>query len=263
MPELTADIAVIGGSGFYSFFDGSTERVVVDTPFGPPSAPISIGEVAGRSTAFLARHGENHEFPPHTVPYQANMWALRSLGVRQVLSACAAGSLVSTLGPGTIVVPDQLVDRTSGRTQTYFNVGAVHVQFADPYCASLRAAALHPGVIDGGTMVVIGGPRFSTRAESRWYSEQGWSLVNMTGHPEAVLARELELCYATVALVTDVDAGVKQGDGVNAQNVFAEFERNIVSFKELLRRTVARAPLDIACACRRVHEGVALPFDLP
>jgi 5'-methylthioadenosine phosphorylase len=260
---LTPDIAVIGGSGFYSFFDDATERVVVDTPFGPPSAPIAVGEVAGRTTAFIPRHGERHEFPAHMVPYRANMWALRSLGVRQVLSPCAAGSLVPALGPGTIIVPDQMVDRTSGRSQTYFDVGAVHVQFADPYCPSLRAAALQPGVIDGGTMVVIEGPRFSTRAESRWFSQQGWTVVNMTGHPEAVLARELELCFATIALVTDVDAGAEEGDGVHAVDVFTEFERNITSFKEQMRLTIARAPIGTTCTSCRVHEGVTLPFDLP
>jgi 5'-methylthioadenosine phosphorylase len=263
MPVQTPDIAVIGGSGFYSFFDEATDRLVVDTPFGPPSAPIAVGEVAGRMTAFIPRHGEHHEFPAHTVPYRANMWALRSLGVRQVLSPCAAGSLVPALGPGTVIVPDQMVDRTSGRSQTYFDSGAVHVQFADPYCPALRAAAIHPGVIDGGTMVVIEGPRFSTRAESRWFGEQGWTLVNMTGHPEAVLARELELCFATIALVTDIDAGVEEGDGVHAVAVFAEFERNIASFKELMRQTIARAPVETQCTCSRVHEGVTLPFELP
>ncbi|MDG3010879.1 S-methyl-5'-thioadenosine phosphorylase [Rhodococcus sp. D2-41] len=256
------DIAVIGGSGFYSFFDSDAHGVIVDTPYGRPSAPITIGAVAGRQTAFLPRHGERHQYSPHTVPYRANMWALRTLGVRKVLAPCAAGSLSPDLGPGAVVVPDQLVDRTSGRTQTYFDGGAVHVRFADPYCPGLRAAAMLPGTVDGGAVVVVEGPRFSTRAESRWFAAQGWTLVNMTGHPEAVLARELELCYATIALVTDLDAGLTAGEGVRAVDVFAEFERNLGPFKDLVRAAVAEAPTT-DCAHCRVHDGVTLPIELP
>lgn len=257
------DIAVIGGSGLYSFFDTGADRVVVDTPYGRPSAPITLGEVAGRRTAFLPRHGLRHEFAPHSVPYRANMWALRSLGVRKVLAPCAAGSLTPALGPGALVVPDQLVDRTSGRVQTYFDGGAVHVRFADPYCPDLRAAAVLPGTVDGGVLVVVQGPRFSTRAESRWYAAQGWTLVNMTGHPEAVLARELELCYATIALVTDLDAGLEVGQGVRAVDVFAEFAKNLAPFTDLVRTAVAAAPSTAVCAHCRVHEGATLPIDLP
>jgi 5'-methylthioadenosine phosphorylase len=261
--EPVADIAVIGGSGFYSFFDSGTRALEIDTPFGRPSSAISIGTVAGRPTAFLPRHGVHHEFPPHMVPYRANLWALRSLGVRRVFAPCAAGSLSVGLQPGSIVVPDQLVDRTSGRRQTYFDVGAVHVPFADPFCPDLRVSALQSGTVDGGTMVVVEGPRFSTRAESTWYAAQGWSLVNMTAHPEAVLARELELCFATIALVTDLDAGIDRGDGVRAQDVFAEFERNIGHFKELIRQAVGHAPSGSVCPHCAVHAGTTLPFELP
>ena len=163
--------------------------------------------------------------------------------------------------PGALVVPDQLVDRTSGRPATYFDSGAVHVGFADPYCPQLRAvAARRPAVVDGGTMVVIEGPRFSTRAESQWYARQGFTLVNMTGHPEAVLARELEMCYAAIALVTDLDAGIEAGSGVNAVEVFAEFERNLVSLKKLLRDTLAAVPAQRTCTHCLPHKGVALPF---
>ena len=262
LAELDPDVAVIGGSGFYAFFDKGVDRVVVDTPYGTPSAPIAIGEVDGRPTAFLPRHGENHQFGPHTIPYRANMWALRSLGVRKVFAPCAAGSLRADLGPGAIVVPDQLVDRTFGRVQTYFVEGAVHVPFADPYCPDLRRSAIVGRAIDGGTMVVIEGPRFSTRAESMWHAAQGWSLVNMTGQPEAALARELELCFATVALVTDLDAGVAAGEGVRAEEVFAEFEKNIEPFKELIRRAIGSAPTSDCSHCR-IHQGVDLPFELP
>lgn len=198
---------------------------------------------------------------PHNVPYRANMWALRSLGVRRVFGPCTVGSLTPELGPGAIVVPDQLIDRTSGRVQTFFDTGAIHVTFSDPYCAELRAAV--PGVEQGGTMVVIEGPRFSTRAESQWYAAQGWRLVNMTGHPEAVLARELELCYGAIALVTDLDAGVEEGHGVSAAEVFAEFKRNIGPFKQLVRAAIANVESVQTCAGCRVHDGVSLPFELP
>ncbi|SLH51911.1 5'-methylthioadenosine phosphorylase [Mycobacteroides abscessus subsp. abscessus] len=174
----------------------------------------------------MPRHGKRHEYAPHTLPYLANMWALRSLGVRRIFAPCAVGSLRADWGPGTVAVPEQLVDRTSGRPQTYFDGGGVHVSFADPYCDELRGAAIGSAVEDlpmqpGGTMVVVQGPRFSTRAESRWFAGQGWDLVNMTGYPEAVLARELEMCYCAVALVTDLDAGLESGEGVHAVDVFA------------------------------------------
>jgi 5'-methylthioadenosine phosphorylase len=215
-PGARADVGVIGGSGLYSLVDDAHE-VDVDTPFGRPSDAVTVGRVGDRQVAFLPRHGRDHRHPPHAIPYRANLWALRSLGVRQIVAPCAVGSLRPELGPGTFVVPDQLVDRTAGRVQTFYDQGAVHVPFADPYCPAgraavveqARAAGLDP--VDGGTMVVVDGPRFSTRAESRWYAAQGWSLVNMTGHPEAVLARELALCFTAVALVTDLDAGVAVG----------------------------------------------------
>ncbi|MEV0947317.1 S-methyl-5'-thioadenosine phosphorylase [Rhodococcus sp. NPDC049939] len=263
VPHLpSADIAIIGGSGFYTFFDEGATEVTIDTPYGSPTAPITVDEVEGKRVAFLPRHGANHEFAPHTIPYRANLWALRMLGVRQVIAPSTTGSLTPELLHGAMVVPDQLVDRTSGRTQTYFDTGAVHVQFADPYCPVLRKAALQPGTVDGGVLVVIEGPRFSTRSESLWFARQGWSLVNMTGHPEAVLARELEMCYATIALVTDLDAGIQVGDGVRAVDVFAEVERNLGALSRLVRSTIAAAP-EGPCDVCKVHEGVTLPFELP
>ncbi len=257
-----ADIAVIGGSGFYSFFDDNAETVTLDTPYGPTSGPITIGDVDRRSVAFLPRHGAQHEYSPHTLPYRANMWALRMLGVQRVFAPCAVGSLDPRYGPGTILVPDQLVDRTSGREQSYFSGGGVHVEFADPYCSDLRAAALQHGVVDGGTMVVVEGPRFSTRAESQYYARQGWTLVNMTGQPEAVLARELELCYTPIALVTDLDAGIEAGQGVRAVDVFAEFKKNIGPLKTLVRDAISASLMGPCDSCR-VHEGVELPIELP
>lgn len=257
-------LGVIGGSGLYSFFTDDARSVIVDTPYGEPSAAITIGTVDDHEVAFLPRHGVHHEYSPHTVPYRANMWALRSLGVRRVLGPCAVGSLDPRLRPGAMVIPDQLVDRTSGRLATYFDSGGIHVSFADPYCPDLRAVATGvPGVVDGGTMVVIEGPRFSTRAESQWYARQGFSLINMTGHPEAVLARELEICYAAIALVTDLDAGIEAGAGVRAVDVFAEFERNLVPFKQLVRRILRAIPDERSCMDCLAHDGVALPLELP
>ncbi|MEW5813502.1 MAG: S-methyl-5'-thioadenosine phosphorylase [Actinomycetota bacterium] len=257
-------LGVIGGSGFYSFFGPDARTINLDTPYGAPSAAITVGAVGEHEVAFLPRHGAGHEFSPHTVPYRANMWALRALGVRRIFGPCAVGSLDPDLGPGAMVVPDQLVDRTSGRADTYFDSGGIHVGFADPYCPTLREAVTGlPGVVDGGTMVVIQGPRFSTRAESQWFAGQGFRLVNMTGHPEAVLARELEMCYAAIALVTDLDAGIESGQGVTAVDVFAEFQRNLGPFKQLVHEAIDNVASERTCTHCLPHNGVELPFDLP
>ena len=205
------------------------EEIKVDTPFGPPSDPITIGEVAGRQVAFLPRHGRDHRFPPHRIPYRANIWALRSLGVRQVLAPSAVGSLTVDLQPGHAgrSPTSSWTGPPAASRPTTTPTGAVHVPFADPYCPAGRAAGhrrrprVGLGADESGTLVVIEGPRFSTRAESRWYAAQGWTLVGMTGHPEAVLARELALCYTSLRLVTDTDAGVAEGEGVTQEEVFA------------------------------------------
>jgi 5'-methylthioadenosine phosphorylase len=263
--SVRPEIAVIGGSGFYTFLD-DPRSVAVETPYGEPSAPIAIGTVEGRSVAFLPRHGPSHEYPAHRVPYRANMWALRSLGVRQVLAPCAVGGLQPAYGPGRFVVPDQLVDRTTARHQTYFDSGACHVSFADPYCPRLRRHVLDGlaghDPVDGGAMVVIEGPRFSTRAESKWYADQSWAVVNMTGHPEAVLARELALCYATVALVTDHDAGVDEANAVSMDEVFAVFAAHTGTLKSVLTSVVA-AVGERDCACSHAVDGMDLPIELP
>lgn len=263
-----AKLAVIGGSGLYALLENATEHRV-ETPYGPPSEPITIAQVAGRTVAFLPRHGRDHRYPPHLIPYQANLWALRSIGVRQILAPCAVGGLRPELGPGTFVVPDQLIDRTTGRAQTYYDRGAVHVSFADPYCprgrrAVLAATASHQiEAYDGGTMVVVEGPRFSTRAESRWFSAIGGSIINMTGHPEAVLARELALCYTAVALVTDLDAGVEGGHPVTQEDVFRVFGENTARLREVLLDTVAGLSTDRDCPCPRSLDGITLPIELP
>ena len=260
---MIADVAVIGGSGFYSFLDGPEEHRI-DTPYGAPSAPLAVGTVAGRKVAFLPRHGAQHEFPPHRINYRANLWALRSLGVRQVLAPCAVGGLRPDVAPGDVVLPDQLVDRTLGRTQTFVESGAVHVPFADPYCARLSAAvaSVDGTVKTGGTMVVIEGPRFSTRAESVHYAAQGWSLINMTGHPEAVLAREMKQCYTAIALVTDMDAGVEAGSGVGQEEVFALFAKNLERLRGLLARAVAVLPDPHGCTCSTWADGIDLTYEI-
>ena len=265
-----AALGVIGGSGLYALLDDVTE-VVVDTPYGPPSDSLFIGEAAGRRVAFLPRHGRAHRIPLHRINYRANLWALHSLGVRQVLAPCAVGGLRPEYGPGTLLVPDQFADRTSGRTQTYYDglplpdgstPEVVHVSMADPYCpagrrvalAAARDAAWEP--VDGGTLVVIEGPRFSTRAESRWFTANGWSVVGMTGHPEAVLARELALCYTSLALVTDLDAGVESGEGVTHTEVLAVFARNVDRLRTVLFKALEGLPAVRECPCGHALDGL-------
>jgi len=259
-------LGVIGGSGVYSLFDGAEQRRV-PTPYGEPSDALTVGTLGDRQVAFVPRHGTDHRLAPHAVPYRANLWALRSVGVRQVLSLSAVGSLRATLPTGTLVVPDQLADRTHGRAQTYFDDarGVGHVSFADPYCPAGRAAALGAGlpVSDGGTLVVVNGPRFSSRAESLEFQSHGWSIIGMTAMPEAGLARELALCYTTLALVTDLDAGVEAGQGVTHGEVLAAFAANLPRLRELLVATVAALPPlqgDCMCADTSAHPA---SFELP
>ncbi|ARF55755.1 S-methyl-5'-thioadenosine phosphorylase [Streptomyces gilvosporeus] len=274
-----AEIGVIGGSGFYSFLDDVTE-IMVNTPYGPPSDSLFLGDVAGRRVAFLPRHGRAHHLAPHRINYRANLWALRSVGVRQVLGPCAVGGLRPAFGPGTLLVPDQLVDRTKSRAQSYFDgeplpdgqvPHIVHVGFADPYCPTGRRVALAAArgrnwePVDGGTLVVIEGPRFSTRAESQWHAAQGWSVVGMTGHPEAVLARELGLCYASMALVTDLDAGTESGAGVSHEEVLKVFGENVGRLREVLFDAVAALPdgAERDCGCGDALKGWDLGITLP
>jgi len=251
-------VGVIGGSGFYSLLD-EPEQVEVPTPYGEPSGALTRGVLAGRDVVFVPRHGPDHRFAPHVVPYRANLWALRSLGVRQVVSLSAVGSLTPSLPIGTLVVPDQLADRTYGRAHTYFDEGrgVGHVSFADPYCPRGHAAAVAGGdAHDGGTLVVVNGPRFSSRAESLEFQSHGWSIIGMTALPEATLARELALCYTTLALVTDLDAGVEAGGGVTHTEVLATFAANIPRLRALLVTLLGRLPAaqgDCACADTSGH----------
>jgi 5'-methylthioadenosine phosphorylase len=241
-----ADVGIFGGSGFYSFLD-RVETVEVETPYGKPSAPVAIGELGGARVAFLPRHGANHELPPHRIPYRANVWALRELGARRIVGPCASGALRPDLTLGEFVVCDQFVDRTWGRDDTFYEgPQTTHVSAADPYCPDLRrllvdtASELGIPARDGGTVVVVQGPRFSTRAESGWFQEAGWDVINMTAYPEGMLARELELCYATIAMVTDYDVGVEGRPAVTAAEVVRVFEENNARLRELLFATIPK-----------------------
>jgi 5'-methylthioadenosine phosphorylase len=257
--EARAEIGVIGGSGFYAFLEDAAEAAV-HTPYGPPSARVTIGTVEGRPVAFLPRHGVHHEYPPHRVNYRANLWALHSLGVRRVIGPCAVGSLQSGVKPGEFVVLDQLVDRTWGRPDTYLDGPIVgHISFADPYCPELAKTVLIAAegiggltVHDHGTVVVVQGPRFSTRAESGWYRSAGWEVIGMTQYPEAYLARELGMCYSGVALVTDYDTGLEGVEGiepVTMEQVFQVLADNVVRTRELLFAAIPRIPEKPGCRC--------------
>lgn len=255
-----AEIGIFGGSGFYSFLD-RVEEVEVETPYGKPSAPIAIGEVGGRRVAFLPRHGRGHELPPAQIPYRANVWAMRELGVRRIIGPCASGALRADLGLGAFVVCDQFVDRTWGRSDTFYEGTPVtHVSAADPYCPELRrllvetARELGIPVRDGGTVVVIQGPRFSTRAESRWFQSEGWDTINMTAYPEGYLARELELCYANISMVTDHDVGVEGAEPVSHELVIRVFQENNGRLRELLFAVIPKIgpqPEDVCATALR------------
>ncbi len=259
MPTLPqAEIGVFGGTGFYQFLS-DLEEVTVQTPYGSPSAPLAVGDLAGRRVAFLPRHGRTHEYPAHRVNYRANLWAMRRLGVRRVLAPCSVGSLQSHLKPGDFVVCDQVVDRTRGRPDTYFDGPVLNcIPFADPYCPELRSIVSDVASDEGitahprGTVVVIQGPRFSTRAESRWLSGEGWDVVNMTQYPECVLARELGICYAGVALVTDYDVGLEGVEGiepVTIEVVFQVLRENIEKVQRLIGRAIPAVPRQPTCSC--------------
>ncbi|MEO6704025.1 MAG: S-methyl-5'-thioadenosine phosphorylase [Jatrophihabitantaceae bacterium] len=270
MTTAQAEFGVIGGSGFYSLLENA-DNITVSTPYGDPSGEVTIATVAGRRVAFLPRHGADHRFPPHRVPYRANLYALRALGVRQVVTASAVGSLAAELGPGQLVLPDQLIDRTWGRPHTYSDAdnGVAHLSFADPYCSIGRAAAVRAAAASGqslvetGTLVVVNGPRFSSRAESLEYQRSA-TIIGMTAMPEAALARELALCFTSLCLVTDHDAGVEAGQGVTHAEVLEIFAQNLPKMRELLLATLAELPAEQGdCGCGQVLDGISVPYPLP
>lgn len=242
------ELGVFGGSGFYALLE-DVEEIELETPYGRPSAPVAIGELDGVPVAFMPRHGPSHELPPHRINYRANVWAMREVGVRRLLGPNACGALRADLELGEFVVCDQFVDRTWGRADTFYDGPEVtHVSAADPYCPDLRAlvveAARELGITvrDGGTIVTIQGPRFSTRAESKWFQAAGWDVIGMTAYPEGILARELELCYASIAMVTDYDVGVDGSEPVSGAGVLEVFQANVERLRRLIATVVPRIP---------------------
>ena len=250
-------MAFIGGSGVYDLDGlGDVESVDVETPFGSPSDSIVVGSLSGARVAFLPRHGRGHRLSPSEIPARANFYALKSLGVERVVSVSAVGSLKEEIEPLHLVVPDQLIDRTRGRKSTFFGDGIVaHVGIADPYCADLSAvledAAVQQGTTThaGGTYVVIEGPQFSTRAESALYRSWGASVIGMTALPEAKLAREAEICYATLALVTDYDVWHESEQVVSVEAIVANLNRNAVISQRVMRSVVSVASSERTCPC--------------
>ncbi len=264
-----AEIGILGGSGFEHLLD-EADYVDIETPWGKPAAAIAVGDFAGRRIAFMPRHGMTHEFPPHTVPYRANIWAMKELGVDALIGPAAAGSLQRHIAPGDFVICDQLVDRTKNRGDTFFDGSpSTHISFADPYCSSLRPLTIEAceaaGVVThtAGTVAVIEGPRFSTRSESAHYSEQGWEVINMTQHPEATLAREAEICYVNISLITDYDTGFSLDSGidpVSAAAVIEVFNHNNERVVKALEKLVAAIP-DVSertCGCPNALDGAQL-----
>jgi 5'-methylthioadenosine phosphorylase len=258
-------IGFIGGSGIYEALPlENTREVDATTPFGDPSAPLSVGEFAdtGREVAFVPRHGRHHQYSPTELPYRANVYALKELGVTHVIASNAVGSLREDLPPQTLVVPDQAYDRTKHRPLTFFEEGiVVHQPFADPYCRELSAHladaardASGASVAEGGTYVCIEGPQFSTVAESEFYRSQGWDVVGMTTIPEAKLAREAEMAYATVAGVTDYDVW-KEESQVTLEEVLKNARANEEAIKRTVERAIETLPPDHACDCHSALEG--------
>lgn len=271
-----AEIGIFGGSGFYSLLEDVREAKI-DTPYGAPSDSVFLATVAGRKVAFMPRHGRRHTIPPHKVNYRANVWAMRSLGVKAIISPCAAGSLQLHVEPGHFVVSDQFVDRTNGRADTFFDGPIVsHVSSAEIYDPELRRIALEVirehgiTVHDGGTVVVIQGPRFSTKAESKWFTDAGWEVINMTQYPEAYLCRELGMAVVNIALITDYDAGVLEGtEAVTAHDVLAVFEQNAERIRKVVIDMIGRFPADLdslgakdALTYTRGDGGATSPFDI-
>jgi 5'-methylthioadenosine phosphorylase len=254
-----ADIGVFGGSGFYKFLD-NIEEVKVETPYGSPSDSVFVGEIGEHKVAFMPRHGRRHTIPPHMINYRANVWAMKSIGCKRVISPCAAGSLQKHVEPGHFVICDQFVDWTDGRKSTFFDGPIVtHVSAANPYCPELRQLAVDTAkelgitVHETGTVVVINGPRFSTKSESKFFTSQGWEVINMTQYPEAHLVKELNMCPLNISLITDYDAGlVADCEPVSHEAVMEVFANNISKLQKLLFSIVENIDENKTCQCDNV-----------
>ena len=247
--KLKADIGIFGGSGFYEFLDNIKE-VEIDTPYGKPSDKISIGDYRGKKVAFLPRHGRKHSIPPHRIPYKANIYAMKELKVKTIISPCSCGSLNPKYQPGDFVVTDQFIDRTKGREDTYFEGPNVeHISSAQPYDENLRKITISTikemgiTVHEKGTVVVINGPRFSTKAESDWFRQIGGDIINMTQYPECYLALELKIPFVNIALVTDYDAGLEGRDDiepVTMEDVLEVFNKNVKNVKKVIYKIIEK-----------------------
>ncbi len=264
MPHAT--IGVIGGSGLYQM-EGMTnvEEVRISTPFGDPSDSITIGAIGNTSVAFLPRHGRGHRIMPTELPARANIYALKSLGVEWIISVSAVGSLKEEVRPLDMVVPDQLIDRTKSRVNTFFGNGLVaHVGFADPFCPVLSnllyltAREVGATVHYGGAYVVMEGPLFSTRAESNLYRSWGASVIGMTALPEAKLAREAEMCYATIACATDYDCWHETEEDVTVDMIIANLLKNVDTSKSIIRRVADRVPSVRDCVCANALQNAII-----
>ena len=263
MAQTKAEIGVIGGSGLYEMAGlTDVEEVRIATPFGDPSDAIVLGAPSGRRVAFLPRHGRGHRINPTNVPFRANIFALKTLGVKRILSVSAVGSLTERIHPLDMVVPDQLIDRTKSRPSTFFNDGVVvHVGFANPFCNELsglvfeEASSQGVSVHRGGTYLAIEGPQFSTVAESELYRSWGASIIGMTAVPEAKLAREAEMCYATLACSTDYDCWHPEHDAVTADMIIGNLAENAEHAKSIVSAVVSGIPETAGCRCQSALEG--------
>jgi len=262
-----ADVGVFGGSGFYSFLK-VIEEIDLDTIYGKPSDKIVIGELEGLKVAFIPRHGRKHTIPPHKINYRANVFAMKEMGVKQIFSPCAAGSLQAHIKPGDFVICDQFVDRTNCRSDTFYDgPHTTHISMAEPYCPDLRKTVMEAAeelkikYHDRGTVVVIQGPRFSSKAESRWYSGQGWEVINMTQYPEVTLARELEICFVNISLITDYDAGLEGNSDikpVSIGEVVKIFKNNNENLRKLLFKAIPEVTRKRKCICSSALRGAAI-----
>lgn len=258
MNKNTAEIGIFGGSGFYDLAKNLKE-IKIETPYGPPSDKISIGVVTGRKVAFLPRHGKSHDIPPHKINYRANIWALKSLGVNHIITVTAVGSLQLKYKPGSFVILDQFIDRTYGRVDTFYDGPIVtHISSAYPYCSEVTKVIYKEGqkmgldIYEKGTVVVVNGPRFSTAAESMWYTKMGWDVINMTQYPEVVLAKEVGVGYSTIAIVTDYDAGIiglNKIKPVSVNDIGKIFSKTLPMSKKLVLKTIASLPKKMICKC--------------
>lgn len=259
-------LGVIGGTGFYSLLEEAEQRSM-ETPFGKPSSRVTVGKMHGKDVAFIARHGEKHEYPPHKIPFKANIFAMKELGVTRIIAPTAVGSLKKEIKPGDFLVPDQFMNFTRRDDTFYDGPEIVHMSSTEPYCPQLRKLIIQEGVASvypvhsRGTVVVIQGPRFASHAESDFFRSQNWDIINMTQYPEVMLAREQEICYANISLITDYDTGVKDDPTVlpvSIEEVVRILKENNEKIKKLIFNVAQKIPENRTCICANALEGAKL-----